>query len=231
MRYLRLAIVLPPRDRHPMHQFAMEYGEYGAYWMLHWQGRPDDEVTMLFYVAGPVEPYVEALEHRASTATHSVTTVDTREGSRSEGFYLYARSGLDEFGRGLVSAIDQPGVLIVPPVGYRMDGSIVTSLVGPQAQLATALEELPDGVDASVLDVGPYEQRTLGAAGELTERQREVVTAALEVGYYEEPREATVADVAAATDCTASTAAEHLRKAEASVMERAAAGPVTPPVE
>lgn len=222
MRYLRLSMGLSAEVRHPMHQFVTDRGGYGAYWLLHWRGRPDGEVTMLFYVEGPVDPYVAALEERTEAATHSVTT------AAGDGFYIYARTGMNHFGRGLVSAVDRTGVLVVPPVEYRTDGSMVASLVGPPDALAGAAEDLPESVDASVLELGPYAERSLRTAGELTERQREVVAAAVDVGYYEEPREATLADVAAVTDCTPSTAAEHLRKAEAAVMERAATGPVTP---
>lgn len=39
--------------------------------------------------------------------------------------------------------------------------------------------------------------------------------------YYESPRDCTVADVAAALDIAPGTAAEHLRKAEATIMRHA----------
>jgi len=53
----------------------------------------------------------------------------------------------------------------------------------------------------------------------LTDRQQEAVHAALEHGYYEVPREGTVEDVAATLDCAPSTASNHLRKAEARLVE------------
>ncbi|WP_255190928.1 helix-turn-helix domain-containing protein [Natronobeatus ordinarius] len=58
----------------------------------------------------------------------------------------------------------------------------------------------------------------MGVRSALTERQREVLQAALEVNYYETPRRATAADVADHLGCTASTASEHLREAEARVI-------------
>ncbi|MFB6270785.1 MAG: helix-turn-helix domain-containing protein, partial [Halobacterium sp.] len=48
--------------------------------------------------------------------------------------------------------------------------------------------------------------------------QREAVEAALELGYYDDPRAATQADVADRLDCAASTAGDHLRKAEAKLV-------------
>jgi predicted DNA binding protein len=55
----------------------------------------------------------------------------------------------------------------------------------------------------------------------LSDRQREAVRAALDIGYYDQPRGATHEDVAAALDCAPSTASEHLRKAEAELVRAA----------
>ncbi|MFQ3320750.1 MAG: putative DNA binding protein, partial [Natronomonas sp.] len=50
--------------------------------------------------------------------------------------------------------------------------------------------------------------------GELTARQKEVLLAALEAGYYDESRQATYDDIASVVDCSATTVGEHLRKIE-----------------
>jgi predicted DNA binding protein len=65
--------------------------------------------------------------------------------------------------------------------------------------------------------------RTVGRSGPtaeslLTDRQREAVEAANDLGYYEIPREASQEDVAERIGCAASTAAEHLRKAETKLL-------------
>jgi predicted DNA binding protein len=56
----------------------------------------------------------------------------------------------------------------------------------------------------------------------LTERQREVLDAATELGYYTVPRQVTASDVAAAVACAPSTASEHLRKIEARILSSVA---------
>ena len=55
----------------------------------------------------------------------------------------------------------------------------------------------------------------------LTDRQQTVLRAAIETGYYDYPRTTNQADVAAAVGVTDSTVAEHLRKAESALVERA----------
>ncbi|MFA9417380.1 helix-turn-helix domain-containing protein [Natrinema sp. HArc-T2] len=52
----------------------------------------------------------------------------------------------------------------------------------------------------------------------LTERQREVLLAALERGYYATPREATLTDVASDLDISKATCSETLHRAEGSVI-------------
>ncbi|GAB3683195.1 hypothetical protein GCM10028857_10350 [Salinarchaeum chitinilyticum] len=220
MRHVRLSLSVPPADRHPMHQFAIEHGGYGAYWQLHWQGRPEEGMTILFYVEGPVDPYLAALEEHATDATHSVTE------AAGDGFYLYTHAELRDVDRGLAGAVDRPGVILVPPLEYRMDGTMAASLVGPAEALSATVDAIPATFDPEVLALQPYAQRSFRAAGELTERQREVVATAVDAGYYEEPSEASIEAIASQLGCAPSTAAEHLRKAEAAVMKRAATGPV-----
>jgi predicted DNA binding protein len=55
----------------------------------------------------------------------------------------------------------------------------------------------------------------------LSDRQREAVTVALELGYYNQPRGATHEDVAAELDCAPPTASDHLQKAEATIIRAA----------
>ena len=61
----------------------------------------------------------------------------------------------------------------------------------------------------------------MDAGSALSDRQFEATAVAVELGYYETPREATVANVADRIDCAPGTAAEHLRKAEGTLVHRA----------
>ena len=102
-----------------------------------------------------------------------------------------------------------------PTVGDR--GATV-SLVGPQAAIAGTVGEYEaEGASPELRRLGGYDggERPLA---ELTDRQREVVETAYEAGYYEVPREATAAEVAAELDLDSSTVVEHLQRAERSLM-------------
>jgi hypothetical protein len=118
-------------------------------------------------------------------------------------------------------AIPWRELVVVPPIAYR-DGAAHASLVGADGAAAGLVEGLSEAIDVEVHAVG--ERRVDMAARPaqvLSDRQREAVRAALDIGYYDQPRGATHEDVAAALDCAPSTASEHLRKAEAELVRAA----------
>jgi len=67
-------------------------------------------------------------------------------------------------------------------------------------------------------DEGPAD-RVLVDRGKLTDRQREVLETAMELGYFQRPRDANATEVAAALDITPSTFAEHLASAQSKVLD------------
>jgi hypothetical protein len=224
MKYVRLALSLPPDARHPMHQFVVDTPGYEASYLIRGNDVGDTVHTLLFYVDGsPPDPYREALEATDNVLEYAISTCP------DETFYLYVRDRPSETGRGLVDALTTAGLVVVSPVAYRADGTMALTLVGPGGTVQRAFEAVPDGVGVDVREVGEYERHRFEASGELTDRQFEAVTAAVDCGYYGEPRDGSTADVAERLDCSPSTAAEHLRKAEARVMGRLvddAGGPV-----
>lgn len=74
------------------------------------------------------------------------------------------------------------------------------------------------GISPDVLDIGDYGHRGLDPADRLTDRQFEAVSAAVDAGYYDDPRAGSVGDVADRLGCAPGTAAEHRRCAERTIM-------------
>ncbi|WP_368411824.1 helix-turn-helix domain-containing protein [Haladaptatus halobius] len=72
-------------------------------------------------------------------------------------------------------------------------------------------------VDIEIERVSEYgsEDRLSSA---LTERQREILKVAVEQGYYEVPRQATIRDIADAMELSQATVGEYLQKIEARVL-------------
>lgn len=212
MRYLEVGVHQPPPLRHPMHQFVVEEEGYSRSRLLHVNVHAGEVDTFLFHVDGPPERYeAELLD---------VSRIETYELSpRPDGsFYLYVRERVSEHGRQFAGAFDRPGILVVTPVDYRVDGTVRLTLVGPAGALQDALAETPDGMDVEVLALGEYDARRFDAGGGLTDRQFEAVTAAVDCGYYATPRRGSVAEVGERLGCSPSAAAELLRRAEKRVM-------------
>ena len=215
MKYVRLSLSLPPDVRNPMHQFVVDHEGYEASYLLRGNGIADAASTMLFYVDGsPIDPYREALESTETVLEYAVSTCP--DGT----FYLYVRDRFSEADRGIVDAVTTAGLVSVSPVAFRADGRMELTLVGPGETVQRAVDAVPDGIGVDVREVGEYDSSHFETGAALTDRQFEAVAAAVDCGYYDEPREGATADVAERLDCSPGTAAEHLRKAEARVMGR-----------
>ncbi|MFC7136238.1 helix-turn-helix domain-containing protein [Halobaculum litoreum] len=217
-----LALRLDPDEEttHPMHRFVAEHPAFGPTRLLQWNPRVGETNVLLFHVDGPPEPFLPALD---GVDTAEVVASDA-DGDAEDGFYLYVRERLTDRDRGLVAAFAGENVVVVPPVVYDTDGSMRFSLVGTAAAIRRSLDGVPDGVDASVRRIRSGAGGAVRPDARLTDRQREVLAAAADLGYYEEPRGATVADVADRVGCAPSTAAEHVRRAEAALVRDALDG-------
>jgi hypothetical protein len=170
--------------------------------------------THLYAVDGDVRPLPELGE--ATDGVESVRLSATAEP------VSYAQLELrDEdvpiFG-GAAEAVDRSGLVIRRPMVYR-DGQIHGHVVGDSDVLQATLDEVPETVSVTIDGIGQFPSARANPANTLSERQREVLEVALDLGYYETPRQATHEDVAVELDCAPNTVTEHLQKGEAKLVE------------
>ena len=98
------------------------------------------------------------------------------------------------------------------------DHGATLSLVGSQDAIARTINGYEnDGVTPELRKLGGYEGEPR-PLDQLTDRQREVIQTAYDMGYYEVPREVSTDDVAAEFDLDPSTVAEHLQRAERNLL-------------
>lgn len=218
MRYLRVsgrppAAVAPAAFRVIADSAMVEEAR-----LLDWNLGSANSVTVFFAIDGDCEAAREALlatpETIDASASVSVAPGDDEPGAG----YLLVRLDRDAHPllRGMVEAIGTEGLVVLKPLVYR-DGRVDARLVGDAPVLQTVVDRLPDTVETEVRRVGGEGTMPLSAAPEqsLSRRQREALEAALALGYYGRPRQATHEDVAERLGCAPSTASEHLQKAEA----------------
>jgi predicted DNA binding protein len=65
-----------------------------------------------------------------------------------------------------------------------------------------------------VLETGEYETEGSSFSRVITSRQEEVIETAVDLGYYSEPRQASLEDISDVVGIAPGTVGEHLRKAE-----------------
>ncbi|ELZ85554.1 transcriptional regulator [Haloferax elongans ATCC BAA-1513] len=198
---------------HPMHEFVVEHEAFERTKLHHWNPTVTDKNTIIFEIVGSdIDAYEEAL-----AATPGILSYEVKQ-MPGDSFFIVVNERLDAKGARQTAAITQGDLIVVPPVIFDGDGSISVTLVGTDDALQSAVEDTPDGVDVEILKIRPYSGPADVSPGSLSPRQQEAVEVAVECGYYQEPRSGSVADVAERLDCSTSTAAEHLRKAEMKVM-------------
>lgn len=213
MKFVRLTLHPPEPLAHPMQQFLSGTDAVYAERLLGWTIPDDEEVWyLLLHAEGDLETYRGALS--------SVDLIDefdlTRAGEDS--FYAYVVERIRPQEKQLLAAFADRNLVLVPPVDFSPDGRPTYTVVGPAEDQQRMLEALPDEFVADVERVGEFDNRYASVAGRLTDRQREAVRSAFEVGYYDVPREATLEDVAGKLDCSEAGASKLLRRAEAAVM-------------
>lgn len=212
VKYLQLELRYAPELMHPIHRLVDRSDAVERDVLLHGTVFGGGHDTFLFYVEGDIEVYSEALASVDRVREFEVTRID------ETGYYVFLTQRRNETDEALFGSFRRTGVIVVPPVDFRPDGITRLTLIGDGERLRAALDDLPERISTTVLQIGEYDWRQNVFAPDLTERQFSAVTVAVEEGYYASPRETTVGDVAAELDCAPSTAAEHLRKAESAVM-------------
>lgn len=106
------------------------------------------------------------------------------------------------------------------PLGTTADGRLEVVMVGETNRvLEAALSSLPPALDVSIERIGPYVGAGASPLDQLTDRQREVLDVAMDLGYYDVPRAATHRDVADRLELSVGTVSEHLQKIESRVFE------------
>lgn len=131
---------------------------------------------------------------------------------------MYAQSAPSRVTAGILGVLDEWKVIVDWPISIVDGSDVVLTLVGEETELHGAIDAVPAGVRVRVERTGEYRPGPDRLLARLTARERETLRAAVDLGYYRNPREATYEDVADAVDCVAGTVGHHLRNVERKVL-------------
>lgn len=207
MRRVSLRTDYPAARRHALHQELVERAGVERADLLVW-GPVGSATQFQWFDADPET--TAALLDAVPEVTHR------RLVAGDGGTYAFTRQSGFAFDPDLLDVVASADVAFLPPVSFHGDGTATVDAVGEDDRLAALVDALAAHADVTVESVRDFHRG--GAPAALTDRQRAALDAAVAAGYYEVPREGSVADVADALDCSTSTAGELLRKAEARVV-------------
>ncbi|ELZ95813.1 DNA binding protein [Haloferax mucosum ATCC BAA-1512] len=107
-------------------------------------------------------------------------------------------------------------LILETPIHFTSDGELKITCLGTDEAFETLFDEIVevDSVSFELLEMGDFEPDESSFGRMLTARQEEVLEAAVELGYYDVPRQAALEDVAEIFGITPTTVSEHLRKIE-----------------
>lgn len=176
---------------------------------------PQGTVTGLYEFAAGGDRAADQLEAALADAPDVVSYAVSRAGPA---VFVRARTVVDEVSRRLLEIPGRHGIVVETPMEYTTDGDVRVVAVSELATFRDAVDDLPETVGVRIELTGDYTPGTRRVAAQLTERQRETVRTAMELGYYEEPRQGTYEDVADEMGIAPETVGEHLRKAEATLV-------------
>lgn len=209
VRYLRLRLASRDVPLHPLVSTLTDTAVFDDARMVNWS--PSFEpprVTVLLYLTGDLDRFDTVLADTDLVIDSEITRIGVDRGYA----YIYSEPHPVEWE--LFKLGTGHGLLPLFPIQYHSDGSLTVDILGPMDRLQDAVEAVPDGVEATIEQLGEYDLGRPPIPPGLAPRQHEALRAAFELGYYEIPRKASRAEIAERLDCAPSTASEHLQKAE-----------------
>lgn len=211
MRYV--TVILDPSDDHEtindLRQIRVEDEVVATYEAIYDINPLDDgTVVQLVRLIGDTERLVR-------TAIDSSDVSFIADSGETGFMHIHFKPG--EIDQALFEIVDTHVVSVDWPVIFT-DRGIQLTLIGEDTTLREVVATLSERIDIILEKTGDYHPGMSDPSWQLTDRQCDIVRAAITEGYYDHPRKTSQRDLAATLELSRGTVAEHLRKAEAKIM-------------
>ena len=214
IRSITLTLHLPDDALHPVDRVLAERSDVVRETLLYVDAFIDGSGVLLYRLSGDVATLDDVLAARSDVRAHEIV-----EGP-DDAIGLYLHVGPGEPAGTLVGLASTHRLLLEKPLTFTGSGQLQVTLIGPHAELRAAVEHLPSDVEYSVERVVSFAADSNGVLTGLTDRQLEVMRAAVDVGYYDVPKRGDREDIAATLGLSPSTVGRHLQKAERHIVTR-----------
>jgi predicted DNA binding protein len=213
MRYFDLVLTSEHNGIHPVDAELSRIDGVGREALLHIDSFGDGTGVLLYRLNGDRDSVVEAVKAHDSVISYDVLDVEAENT-----FHLYVHVHPGEPAGTLMALCYEFALIIDTPIEFTDRGGVLVTIVGTHDMLREALKAVPDHISVSIQQVGQYSPGTRDMLSMLTDRQREVFETAVEMGYYDIPRQVNQGELADELGCAPSTVDEHLRKAESKML-------------
>jgi predicted DNA binding protein len=214
MRYVKVSLVPTEGDVDPVGEEIAAEPSLTRESILHINRLNDGTVVLLTQLRGDADALDEILAGRDDVLSYNVSPL--RDGVQA---YVYAEP--TEAGAALLDITQEHEFVVDTPIEYGADGLRV-AVIGEEETVRRAIEDVPEEIRVELEQLSDYDPELRELSSMLTDRQREILDTAAELGYYEVPRRATHQDIAEQLDLSTTTVGEHLRKIEARMLSEIA---------
>ncbi|EMA08366.1 helix-turn-helix domain-containing protein [Haloferax denitrificans] len=209
MRYLTVLVKPESRDAfHPLGKRLTEAPSVERRAIHHVELLADGTVLLFAEASGSQERYRQIMENAPRVIDYLVSGDDP--------WMAVSNFEPTESSRRTLELQRESPLVIETPMRFTDDGGIKLTCLGTDEAFGELFGVGVERASVSVelLEMGDFEPDKSTFSRTLTPRQEEVLEAAVQLGYYDVPREASLRDVGEAVGITPSTAGEHLRKVE-----------------
>ena len=209
MRYLTVEI--KPNEGgafHPLGDKLTEAANIDRRAIHHVELLVDETVLLLAEASGSQEQYEQIM-------AESPHVIDYLVAGDDRWMAVSQFEPTDEVQRALT--LQQESFLVVDtPIRFTSEDHLKITYLGTEdtfRKLFDYADEL-DSMAVDILNMGEYEANESSLSRMITARQEEVLQAAVELGYYTEPRQASLEEIGDTVGISPGTVGEHLRKVE-----------------
>lgn len=214
MKFLAVTVEMPTAARHPMQEFSRQSDDIGRVELITWNVTAANEEYVFFRIEGAIEAYRRRIKTVDSIREFNLTPID------DDAFYSYVVQEPREAEQRMRRSFASRNLVVVPPIVYDEDARMRLTVVGDPEDLQGLIDEFPTGFSVTVEEIGDYDRHYPRITSGLTDRQLAAIETAVEVGYYDVPRQSGLEAIARELGCAESTASTHLRKAESRIMRQ-----------
>lgn len=213
MRYVDFLLIPKERYLHPATAAIADEPGIRREAIHHFNVLQDGTAVVLMEFSGVVERVESLVGDNPAVLSHDLSMADG-------GAFVYSRITADQELQRLYSVPQRRELVLDTPMRYTDRGALEVRAIGNQRSIREAIEDVPDGLTLKFLSTGEYDPEGAEHDDQLTERQREILRTAVEMGYYEEPRQTNYQELADELELSSGTVGEHLRKIESTVLKR-----------